>query len=180
MEKERFEELRFYQAAMALLKAAYRLAKKLPDYEKYNLASQLRRAALSTVLNIAEGYGRFHFPDRLRFFYYARGSLFETLSGFVAAHTIGYVNDEQLAWVRQTTTEAASALNSYINYIHKQKQGAETYGEKHIREPEALYETIANDISAGTPPDSPIPDSRIPDIPFPDSLFPDSETGEDT
>jgi len=41
-EEARFEELRFYQAAMRLLKAAYRLAEKLPKYEKYNLASQLR------------------------------------------------------------------------------------------------------------------------------------------
>jgi four helix bundle protein len=170
MQRERFEELRFYQAAMALLQAAYRLAEKLPDYEKYNLASQLRRAALSTTLNIAEGYGRYHFPDRLRFLYYARGSLFETLSGFVAARTVGYVNDEQLTWVRQITTEAASALNSYINYIHKQKQGAETYGEKHIRESEAIYETIIEHASSGTQPDSPIPDS----------LFPVSPTGEDT
>ena len=68
MDEARFEELRFY-----------RLAEQLPKYERYNLASQLRRAALSTVLNIAEGYGRYHFLDKLRFFYYARGSLFETL-----------------------------------------------------------------------------------------------------
>ena len=79
MDEARFEELRFYRVALKLLKAAYRLAEQLPKYERYNLASQLRRAALSTVLNIAEGYGRYHFLDKLRFFYYARGSLFETL-----------------------------------------------------------------------------------------------------
>ncbi|MGD2207137.1 MAG: four helix bundle protein [Anaerolineae bacterium] len=169
MEKERFEELRFYQAAMAVLTAAYRLAKKLPDYEKYNLASQLRRAALSTTLNIAEGYGRYHFPDRLRFFYYARGSLFETLGGFVAAHAVGYVNDEQLAWVRKTTSEAAAALNAYIRFIRKQKQGAETFGEKLVHEPGIIYEIISE------PPNSTFPDSQIPDC-----LFPNLETGEDT
>ena len=139
-EKARFEELRFYQTAVTLLKAAYKLAEQLPGHEKYNLACQLRRAALSTTLNIAEGYGRFHFPDKLRFFYYARGSLLETLSGFVAAHAVGYIDDEQLAWARQTTSETATALNAYINYIRKQKQGAETYGDSYVREPEAAYD----------------------------------------
>ena len=173
MERERFEDLRFYQAAMGLLKAAYQLAAKLPDYEKYNLASQLRRAALSTTLNIAEGYGRYHFPDRLRFFYYTRGSLFETLSGFVAAHGVGYVNDEQLAWIRQTTSEAAASLNAYINFIRKQKQGTDTFGDKYIREPKVVYE-IHDEY-----PVSQLSDFPLPDFPIPDSLFPDSETGEE-
>jgi four helix bundle protein len=162
MGRERFEELKFYQLAQALLGAAYKLAGKLPDWEKYNLASQLRRASLSTLLNIAEGYGRFHFPDRLRFLFYARGSLFETLSAFVAAHAVGYVDDEQLAWVRHTASEAAAGLNAYVNYIRKQKQGNETYGDQYIREPEVAYETISNDARAELP-DSLIPDSLIPD-----------------
>lgn len=153
-QQARFEELRFYQLAQAILKAAYRLAQSLPSHEKYNLASQLRRAALSTVLNIAEGYGRYHFPDRLRFFYYARGSLFETLSGFVAAHTVGYIDDDQLAWARQTTAEAGSALNAYINYIRKQRQGAKTFGERLIRESPAVYEI---DYPIPESPNSPIP-----------------------
>jgi four helix bundle protein len=173
MEQERFEELRFYKSALMLLEAVYQLAAKLPDYEKYNLSSQLRRAALSTTLNIAEGYGRYHFPDRLRFFYYARGSLLETLSGFIAAHAVGYVNDEQLAWVRQTTTKAAADLNGYINFIQAQKQGADTFGDKYIREPEVVYEVHSE------PAISSLPDSLIPDSPIPDFPFPDSDTGED-
>ncbi len=159
MGQARFEELRFYQAAMRLLKAAYNLADRLPKREKYNLASQLRRAALSIVLNIAEGYGRYHFLDKLRFFYYARGSLYETLSGFIAAHAIGYVDDEQLAWVRQTTDETGASLNAYINYIRDQKQGAQTFGEKHIQEPAIAYETASDQ-------EPPIPQSPNPKSPI--------------
>jgi four helix bundle protein len=173
-ERERFEELHFYQVAMTLLKAAYKLAGKLPDYEKYNLASQLRRAALSTTLNIAEGYGRYHFPDRLRFFYFARGSLFETLSGFVAAHALGFVDDEQLAWVRETAADAARSLNAYIGYIQKQRQGAVTYGDKYIHEPGITYQ-----VQDHSPiPDSLIPACPLPDSPISDSLLPDSDIGE--
>ena len=155
-EQARFEELRCYQLALALFKAGHRLAKSLPEHEKYNLASQLRRAALSTLLNIAEGYGRFHFPDKLRFFYYARGSLFETLSGFIAAHMAGYIDDNQLVWARQTSAEAGASLNGYINHIRQQKQGTRTFGEQYIKELDAVYETTA-----------PIPNTQslIPDFP---------------
>ncbi|MEA5567120.1 four helix bundle protein [Anabaena sp. UHCC 0399] len=51
---------------------AYRLANRLPDCERYNLSDHSRRAASSVLLNIAEGYGRYHYLDRLRFMYIAR------------------------------------------------------------------------------------------------------------
>ncbi|MEH2264253.1 four helix bundle protein [Nostoc sp.] len=85
-----FESLDFYQDSLKLLKAAYRLANSLPDCERYNLSDQLRRAACSVLLNIAEGYGRYHYLDRLRFMYIARGSLTETKSAFIIAESLGY------------------------------------------------------------------------------------------
>lgn len=53
------------------------MAAGLPAVERYNLADQFRRAATSAVLNISEGYGRYHYLDSLRFYYMARGSLNE-------------------------------------------------------------------------------------------------------
>jgi four helix bundle protein len=134
-----FEGLASYQHALRLLKAAYKLAEELPVYEKYNLADQIRRAALSVLLNIAEGYGRYHYLDRLRFFYFARGSLTEVLSAFIAAHSLGYVADDQLSWVRETEMEAEKSLNGYIAFIRKQQQGGSEYGNKYVREDEAEY-----------------------------------------
>ena len=59
-EKDRgFESLEFYQDSLKLLNASYKLAGNLPNYERYNLSDQLRRAACSISLNIAEGYGGF-------------------------------------------------------------------------------------------------------------------------
>jgi len=134
-----FEGLASYQHALRLLKAAYKLAGELPAYEKYNLADQVRRASLSVLLNIAEGYGRYHYLDRLRFFYIARGSLTEVLSAFIAANSLGYVDDAQLSWVRDTEMEAEKSLNGYIAFIRKQQQGGSEYGNKYVREEEAEY-----------------------------------------
>ena len=87
-EQRGFEDLECYQLALKVYHEAYRVASLLPSEEKFNLASQLRRAAASIILNIAEGYGRYHYLDCLRFYYMARGSLTETLSVFIACDEV--------------------------------------------------------------------------------------------
>ncbi len=128
-----FETLDFYQDSLILLKASYKLAEGLPTYERYNLSDQLRRASTSILLNISEGYGRYHYLDRLRFFYIARGSLSETLSGFVIAQTLGYCNESQLNWSRELKIKIEKNLNGYCRFIKKQKQGGTEYGQQYIK-----------------------------------------------
>ena len=60
----------------------YRVAKRVPDIEKFGLASQMRRAALSLTNNIAEGHGRFHYLDQIKFTLQSRGSLEELIDDF--------------------------------------------------------------------------------------------------
>lgn len=139
-----FEGLASYRHAQRLLQAAYKLAGTLPAYERYNLADQIRRASLSVLLNIAEGYGRYHYLDKLRFFYFARGSLCEVLSVFISANTLGYADDEQLSWVRETEMEAEKSLNGYIAFIRKQEQGSPEYGHNYVREEQAEYSVFIN------------------------------------
>ncbi len=137
-----FEDLECYQLALQVLKEAYRIAKRLPPEEKYNLADQIRRAAVSAVLNIAEGYGRYHYLDSLRFYYIARGSLDETLSGFIACDELTYTSGE-LPSQRKLCHEALRSLNGYIRYIRKRQQGRQEYGSQ-IRE-EPLASIVAPD-----------------------------------
>jgi four helix bundle protein len=127
-----FESLNFYQDSLKLLKASYRLAGDLPNYERYNLTDQLRRASCSILLNTAEGYGRYHYLDRLRFLYIARGSLSETLSGFIIAQNLGYCDEFQLDWSRQLKQKIEKNLNGYCRFIRKQKQGGREYGNQYL------------------------------------------------
>ena len=138
MEKENavergFESLDFYQDSKIILKASYKLAESLPSFERYNLSDQLRRASSSILLNIGEGYGRYHYLDRLRFLYIARGSLSETLSAFVIAQTLGYCNSSQLNWSRELKIRIEKNLNGYCRFIKKQKQGGAEYGQQYIK-----------------------------------------------
>ena len=133
-EDKGFENLEFYQDSLKLLKASYRLADSLPSHERYNLSDQIRRASCSILLNISEGYGRYHYLERLRFLYIARGSLAETLSAFVIAENLGYCSSEQLNWVRQLKEKIEKNLNGYCRFIRSQQQGKKEYGSKYLQD----------------------------------------------
>src|SRR3972149_11014699 len=74
-----FEDLDVYQLAREFRNKIYDVVKKLPEKERYNLAGQMRRAAVSLTNNIAEGYGRFHYQENIQFCRQARGSLNELI-----------------------------------------------------------------------------------------------------
>ena len=90
-----FEDLEVYKAAREYRKKIYKLAKELPPEEKYNLASQMRRAALSLTNNLAEGHGRFHFQENIQFCRQSRGSLFELIDHVHVAEECEYINREE-------------------------------------------------------------------------------------
>jgi four helix bundle protein len=74
---QRHQDLLIWQKSMDLVIEIYRLARLLPINEQYGLASQMRRASVSVPANIAEGFGRWHKKEFLRFLLLANGSLKE-------------------------------------------------------------------------------------------------------
>lgn len=134
-----FEDLECYQLAIKVLHEGYRVASHLPPEERYNLADQLRRAVTSVVLNIAEGYGRYHYLDSLRFYYIARGSMMESLSAFIICNHQQYTKGE-LSQQRELCHSALRSLNGYIRYVRGQQQGKHEYGERAVREEQSVYE----------------------------------------
>ena len=137
-EQRGFEDLECYKLALNVVREAYQVAQSLPSEEKYNLADQLRRAAASVTLNIAEGYGRYHYLDSLRFFYIARGSLNEVLSAFITCDTVRLLTGE-LPGQRELCHSALRSLNGYIRYVRGQRQGCLEYGERAVRDNGSAY-----------------------------------------
>ena len=99
----------------------------LPADEKWNLPQQLKRAAQSIPANIAEGHGRYHFLDSVRFCYMARGSLVEVQDHMALAHDLDYLSDD--AYKRMTTLAESigKQLNNYIAYLKGSKQGEKEF-----------------------------------------------------
>ena len=112
----------------------------LPSDERWNLTQQLKRTAQGIPANIAEGHGRYHFMDNVRFCYIARGSLTEVQSHMVLAHDLGYLSDEIY---KRMTTHAESIgkqLNNYIAYLKKSKQGEKEFPSGYtVREESKSY-----------------------------------------
>ena len=133
-----FEDLECYQLAMKVFREGYRVASLLPAEEKYNLADQLRRASTSAILNIAEGYGRYHYLDSLRFYYIARGSIMETLSALIACDDRKYTTGK-ISSQRELCHSALRSLNGYIRFVRGQQQGKQEYGERAVKEDAPTY-----------------------------------------
>jgi four helix bundle protein len=107
----------------------------LPPEEKWALNQQLRRSAASIPANIAEGHGRYYYQDNVRFCYYARGSLEETLSHVVLSHELGYIPDVLFDSLSVDGDDLNRLINGYIAYLKRSKQGASEPGATHaIRE----------------------------------------------
>ena len=88
---EKFEDLIAWQEAHRLTILIYEITAGFPQNEKFNLTSQVRRAVVSVESCIAEGFGRFHYKDRLNFYYDARGSLNEVFSQMITAKDLKFV-----------------------------------------------------------------------------------------
>ena len=91
-----FRDLEVFQRAMRLLEPVHALVMTFPDYEKYDLANQMRRAAKSIPTNIGEGYARRASIKSFRLFLtMALGSANEMEIHFEIAKELRYVSDEQ-------------------------------------------------------------------------------------
>ncbi|MFC1840960.1 four helix bundle protein, partial [Thermodesulfobacteriota bacterium] len=88
-----YKELKIWQKAYKLCLKIYGTTRKFPNGEKFGLISQIRRAALSVVSNIAEGYGRKTTTEYIRYLYIAYGSNCELETQILLSGDLGYIEN---------------------------------------------------------------------------------------
>src|SRR6266508_5668811 len=118
-----FEDLETYQTAREFRKAMYRVARRLPEEEKFALASQIRRAAVSLTNNIAEGHGRFHFLEQIKFMLQARGSLEELLDDLNICTDESYLPAEEIEKLKSEAWRVHKLVNGYIRFLRSRTAG---------------------------------------------------------
>ncbi|MGI8582107.1 MAG: four helix bundle protein [Chitinophagaceae bacterium] len=116
-----FEELEIWKKARLLKIEISATVKFFPADEKYKLADQLIRSSRSIGALIAEGHGRFSYPDQIHFCVQARGSLAETMNHLIDAKDETYISEIALADYRLKIKELERVLNGYIIYLRTQK-----------------------------------------------------------
>ena len=112
-----FEDLEVYKTAREFRKAMYAVTRRLPDFERYELGSQIRRAAVSLTNNMAEGHGRFHYPDQIRFFLHSRGSLQELVDDLNTCLEENYLSTDQVAKLKEQARGVLILINGYLRYL---------------------------------------------------------------
>jgi four helix bundle protein len=121
-----YQDLRVWQAGMDLVFRIYRLTRSLPASERYGLVSQMRRAAVSIPANIAEGHGRHHLGDKLRYFSVANGSLKELETEVRIAKGLGYVTEAEAEAALSTTDQLGRMLACLTRSLRRRAASATT------------------------------------------------------
>jgi four helix bundle protein len=119
-----FEDLEVYKAGRDFRKAMYQVAKSLPNFEKFGLASQIRRAAVSLTNTLAEGHGRFHFLDQIKFTLISRGSLEELIDDLNVCLDENYLPPAQVEKLKATAWQVLKLTNGYLRCLRDRKLGA--------------------------------------------------------
>lgn len=130
----KFEQLEVWQLALDYIDVIYELAEKLPESEKFNLKSQITRAATSITLNIAEGSTGQSDPEQNRFLGLALRSLIETVACQRLIARRRYVTDkEYLNRIDLKAQELAKRISSFRKAL--------VPSNKNIRETQSPYDT---------------------------------------
>lgn len=119
-----FKDLEVWKAARELRKALYQLAGKLPDFEKFGLASQIRRAATSVTANIAEGFGRFGYQENAQLCRQARGSLYELRDHVTTCVDERYMDLPEAKRIDAMAQRVGQMLNGYLRSTLKLRVAA--------------------------------------------------------
>ncbi len=107
-----FTDLKAWQEGHKLVIMIYKITKKFPKEEIFALISQMQRAAVSITSNIAEGFGRQTYKEKVQFYYQSQGSLTELKNQILVAKDIGYISKEDF-----------DRLVYQINIAHQLLQG---------------------------------------------------------
>ena len=100
----------------------YALARALPPMERFNLLSQIVRAATSLTNNIAEGYGRYHYQESIQFFRIARGSLEELRDDINICQDEHYIDEVTARELLDEAQRINQLINGYIRYLKTRKE----------------------------------------------------------
>lgn len=113
------DTLIIYQLAEDLEINVHELTKKFPSDEKYRSVDQLRRSSASVSNNISEGYNRYSYQEKVRYFVIAKGEAEETKRNLIRAYKKGLIDEVDVVGVIDKYTEVLKGISGYIKFLNK-------------------------------------------------------------
>jgi four helix bundle protein len=114
---QQFEDLRVWQDARGLVRTIYEVSKQRPFRHDFSLCDQIRRAATSTMSNIAEGFERGSRKEFVQFLNVAKGSNAEVRSQLYVALDQQYIDEKLFGELRESVRLLSRRLAKFIDYL---------------------------------------------------------------
>lgn len=115
-----FKQLRVWRKGIEIVELVYQISKRFPKEEKFSLAIQMQRAAISIPSNIAEGHDRGHRKEYQRFCQIALGSCAELATQLVIAHGQEYISRADLTILEKCLDHESRMLMRLIKSLSRQ------------------------------------------------------------
>ena len=117
-----YRKLEIWQIGRTINKETYRITSDFPKSELYGLVSQMRRASISIISNIAEGCGRDSLKEFIQFLKVSFGSVRELESQFYAALDVGFVDEKNFDEIMEKLDMLSKKIWNYIRYLKKEDE----------------------------------------------------------
>ena len=114
---QKFEEIRAWQSAREVVSRIYKISQGEKFRRDYSLGDQIKRASISIMSNIAEGFSRQSRKEFIQFLFIAKGSAAEVQSQLYIALDQGYISEEQFREIYEKVEETAKLLSKFITYL---------------------------------------------------------------
>ena len=114
---QRFEDIEAWQKARELTKAIYAMSNDGQFARDFSLRDQIRRASVSIMSNIAEGFGRGGNKEFMQFLSTAKGSASEVQAQLYVAIDAGYINQDQFQKLYSETEATARMIAGLLRYL---------------------------------------------------------------
>lgn len=111
------EDLRVYKKGMEVAELIWKIVIPWNHFEKDTLGKQMVRSSDSIAANISEGFGRYHHKDSKKFYYYSRGSLFETKTWIAKANKRNLLDDDKHELLIEELNILGKMLNKFIKSV---------------------------------------------------------------
>jgi four helix bundle protein len=111
-----FTDLKAWQEGHKLVLLIYKTTSDFPPAEQFGLVSQMRRAVVSITSNIAEGFARETYADKVRFYSMAHGSLTEIQNQLVIARDVGFIRENVFSECANQAIVSQKILSGLIRH----------------------------------------------------------------
>ncbi|WP_313374005.1 four helix bundle protein [Chishuiella sp.] len=120
-----YRNLDVWKKGLEILKKIYKISDKFPEKEKYGLTSQITRAVVSILSNIAEGSGRNSNPQMINFLSISKGSAYEVEAQLIIAFELAYISEAELNECIELIDHYCRMNQKFQNYLKKITNGTQ-------------------------------------------------------